>query len=130
MKKLFTYPATLTVAVLIILGILAVVTQDADAAPQRGTVAYCMAHSATQLVERSCVVRVVFGRNGRKAVQVFTCESGLNPHAKRGQYLGIAQMGAGERRKYGHGRTVLAQAKSAKKYFDESGWAPWDFGCV
>lgn len=74
---------------------------------------------------RACIIRVVFGRHGAKAVRVFYCESRLDPKARNGQYRGIAQMGSRERARYGHGRTVLAQALAARRYHRVAGWTPW-----
>ncbi len=74
---------------------------------------------------RACIIRVVFGRNGDKAVRVAWCESRFDPNARNGVYRGVFQMGARERARYGHGRTVLAQALAARRYHREAGWAPW-----
>lgn len=75
---------------------------------------------------RECIIRSVFREHGPKAVRVAYCESGLNPRARNGQHRGIFQMGSSERRRFGHGRTVLAQAVAAKRYHDISGWTPWE----
>ena len=102
--------------------------EKADAAPaRRGTIAYCEQHAAG-IVERKCIVRVVFGRrHGRDAVRVAWCESRLDPRAVNGQFRGVFQMGAAERRRYGHGPTVAAQSWAARRYFVASGsdWSPW-----
>lgn len=73
------------------------------------------------------IIRQVFGPDGRSAVRVARCESGpsIDVNASNGQYKGAFQMGAFERRRFGHGRTILAQARAAKRYFDLSGWTPW-----
>ena len=62
-----------------------------------------------------------------QALRVGYCESGLRTEARNGQYRGIWQMGSWERRKYGHGSTVRAQARAANRYFVASGrdWSPW-----
>lgn len=101
-------------------------TPASAAAPQRGTVAYCKANAAG-VAERACIVRVVFAPVGqsRKAVRVFYCESRLDPRAANGQYRGVAQMGAAERRRYGHGPTTEAQARAALRYYRVAGWRPW-----
>jgi hypothetical protein len=100
-------------------------TVQAAPAPQRGTVAYCKAR-ASGIAERACIVRVVFGpRHARKAVAVAYCESRIDPRARNGQYRGAFQMGARERARYGHGRTVEAQARAAKRYHAVAGWGPW-----
>ncbi len=69
----------------------------------------------------------VFGRYGAEAVRVAWCESHLTVTAQNGQYLGIFQMGASERRTFGHGHGAYAQARAAKRYFITSGrdWSPW-----
>lgn len=70
----------------------------------------------------------VFGSHCSEAITVASCESGLSPNAANGQYLGAFQMGSSERATYGHGSTVLDQAKAAYKYFVASGkdWSPWE----
>ena len=67
----------------------------------------------------------VFGPAGPRAVSVFWCESKFQASAKNGQFLGIAQMGARERARFGHGPDSLTQIQAAYKYFRLSGWAPW-----
>jgi hypothetical protein len=70
-----------------------------------------------------------FGRYCEQAVSVAYCESRLSTRARNGQYLGLFQMGANERRLFGHGDTAHEQAVAAHKYFVSSGrdWSPW--GC-
>lgn len=83
--------------------------------PRRGTTAY-----------RAWIVLQVFGpAHGPKAVAVALCESGLDPGAANGQYLGTFQMGAHERATYGHGHSVWAQARAARRYWRVSRWTPW-----
>lgn len=71
----------------------------------------------------------VFGAYCSQALSIARCESGrsMTPRARNGQYLGAFQMGASERRLYGHGDTVLEQARAAWRYFVDSGkdWSPW-----
>ena len=69
----------------------------------------------------------VFGSYCDEAVAVARCESQLSPTAQNGQYLGLFQMGASERRLFGHGPTACAQAIAARRYFVSSGrdWSPW-----
>lgn len=71
----------------------------------------------------------VFGRYGNAAVKVAYCESGgtYSTTARNGQYLGMFQMSAWARRKYGHGNMALQQARAAYRYFVASGrdWSPW-----
>lgn len=72
----------------------------------------------------------VFGRRYcRQALSVAWCESRYSTTAQNGQYLGLFQMGWSERQLFGHGRTALAQARAAHRYFVLSGrdWSPW--GC-
>lgn len=73
------------------------------------------------------VISQVFGRYGDQAHRVASCESGFNVAASNGQYQGIFQMGSSERRIYGHGPGVWAQARAAYRYFVASGkdWSPW-----
>lgn len=80
------------------------------------------------VAKRAWVVCKVFGRRHcRAALNVFWCESSLRPWAKNGQYLGIAQMGSGERARWGHDRrNVWVQARAARRYFRfDGGWGPW-----
>lgn len=73
------------------------------------------------------VIKHVFGKYGAQAVRVAHCESRLQTTARNGQYLGLFQMGAWERRNYGHGPTALEQARAAFRYFKATGsdWSPW-----
>lgn len=76
---------------------------------------------------RQTILKVFGPRYGPGAVRVAWCESRWSPDARNGQYLGIFQMGAWERRTFGHGPTVLAQARAAHRYFVRTGrdWSPW-----
>jgi hypothetical protein len=69
----------------------------------------------------------VFGSYCNEAVAIARCESHLSTTAENGQYLGLFQMGASERRLFGHGPTARAQAVAARRYFVRSGqdWSPW-----
>lgn len=67
----------------------------------------------------------VFGSHCQEALAVAECEGGLSPNAHNGQYLGTFQMGSHERAIYGHGSTILEQAKAAYRYFRVAGWSPW-----
>ena len=62
-----------------------------------------------------------------QALAVFTCESGLNPWASNGQYLGVAQMGEHERAITGWKWRIRTQIRAAKRYFNMTGraWGPW-----
>lgn len=72
-------------------------------------------------------ITLVFGPYAGQAISVAQCESHLSPDATNGQYVGLFQMGAGERSRYGDGRTPLEQARAAYVYFVLSGrdWSPW-----
>lgn len=72
-------------------------------------------------------IRVVFRERAGEALAVARCESRLDIRATNGQYRGLFQMGASERRIYGHGSTALEQARAAHRYFVASGrdWSPW-----
>jgi hypothetical protein len=97
-------------------------TSAADARP---ITAGCGRH-ADVVDRRACIIRRVFGPvHGSKAVDVAWCESRLDPRARNGQYRGVFQMGSSERARFGHGRTVFAQARAAKRYHQISGWSPW-----
>lgn len=74
------------------------------------------------------VICEVFGdRYCGQALRVAWCESRLTTTARNGQYLGLFQMGARERRRYGHGPSAQAQTLAAHRYFVASGrdWSPW-----
>lgn len=76
----------------------------------------------------AAVIQKVFGRYyGSQAVRVARCESGLSVWARNGQYLGLFQMGAYARARYGHAWNPWAQARAARRYFVDSGrdWSPW-----
>lgn len=68
-----------------------------------------------------------------KAFDIVACETGnrYNTTARNGQYLGLFQMGSGERARFGHGSTARAQAHAARRYYDYKlsigawGWSPW-----
>jgi len=73
-------------------------------------------------------IRLVFGSYAGQALAVARCESGLYTGAQNGQYLGLFQMGSGERARYGHGSDAMTQARAAFAYFVASGrdWSPWE----
>lgn len=86
--------------------------------------------AASTRAKREAAIRKVFGPyHGAAAVRVARCESGVRPWAQNGQYVGLFQMGAAERRRYGHGVNTWQQARAARRYFVASGkdWSPW--GC-
>lgn len=72
-------------------------------------------------------IRAVFGPYAEQAIGVAWCESRLTTTAQNGQYLGLFQMGANERRLFGHGSSAHEQALAAHRYFVDSGrdWSPW-----
>ncbi len=77
-----------------------------------------------------CIIHAVFGADGPSAVKVARCESGptINLQARdyaTGTHWGAFQLGPAERRAYGHGRTMLAQARAAKRLHAARGWSPW-----
>jgi hypothetical protein len=73
------------------------------------------------------VICRVFGSYCREALAVARCESRLYPGAQNGQYLGLFQMGVSERRLFGHGPSIVEQARAAYRYFVATGrdWSPW-----
>jgi hypothetical protein len=74
-------------------------------------------------------ITLIFGPYAGQAIQVADCETGgtFSTGARNGQHLGLFQMGAAERRLYGHGPSALDQARAAYVYFVVSGrdWRPW-----
>jgi len=79
---------------------------------------------------RAYAICQTFGpRYCHQALRVARCESNLDPKAKNGQYLGVFQMGAHERRTYGHHHSnTWKQAQAAKRYWIATGktWGPWE----
>jgi hypothetical protein len=75
----------------------------------------------------SRIICKVFGPYCKQAITVSRCESGLTIGATNGQYLGLFQMGSYARSKYGHAWHPWGQARSAYRYFVDSGkdWSPW-----
>lgn len=77
------------------------------------------------------IIRHVFGPYGDQAVRVSSCETGGTFDIWAGwgkhQYLGLFQMGAYARARYGHGWNPWVQARAARRYFIASGrdWSPW-----
>lgn len=82
---------------------------------------------ANQQAQAKVIICKVFGPYCQQALRVSWCESKWYVWAGNGQYLGIFQMGAWERRTFGHGPGAWAQARAAWKYFVASGkdWSPW-----
>lgn len=111
--------------IVVALIMLALVVQHAEARTPTTITKGCGKHVHV-LDRRACIIRRVFGRKqGRTAVRVAFCESRLDPRATNGQYRGVFQMGRTERARFGHGRTVVEQARAAKAYYDVAGWRPW-----
>jgi hypothetical protein len=75
---------------------------------------------------RQAICSVFRGYCGQ-ALRVARCESRFRTTAQNGQYLGLFQMGASERRLFGHGPSAYEQARAAYRYFVVSGrdWSPW-----
>ncbi len=79
----------------------------------------------------SIAVCTVFGKHCLEALKIVDCETGgsFSTHARNGQYLGLLQLGAWERRHFAHGRYTTAwdQARAGYRYFTASGydWSPW-----
>jgi len=73
------------------------------------------------------VICGVFGPYCSQALRVAWCESRFRTTAANGQYLGLFQMGATARARYGHGPDPWTQAEAAFRYFADSGfsWGPW-----
>jgi hypothetical protein len=80
-----------------------------------------------RLRPRQAICRVFESRYCGEALRVARCESRLRTDASNGQYRGLFQMGSSERRRFGHGRTAIQQARAAHRYFVLSGrdWSPW-----
>lgn len=75
----------------------------------------------------AAIICKVFGPYCQQAIRVARCESGLTTRAQNGQYLGLFQMGSYARGRFGHSWTPWGQARSARRYFIDSGkdWSPW-----
>jgi hypothetical protein len=76
---------------------------------------------------RKAICHVFGSRYCGQALRVARCESRLRIDASNGQYRGLFQMGASERRRFGHGSSAYVQASAAHRYFVVSGrdWSPW-----
>jgi hypothetical protein len=85
--------------------------------------------AAARRATPQAVICRVFGEHCKEALAVARCESRLHPWARNGQYVGLFQLGASERRLFGHGSSAVKQARAAHRYFVASGrdWSPW--GC-
>lgn len=81
-----------------------------------------------EILSPAASIFLVFGNNAHEAINVATCESGMNIYAKNGQYFGLFQMGIHERAIYatvGY-TTAYEQTVAAYNYFKVSGWSPWE----
>jgi hypothetical protein len=89
--------------------------------------AYVPDHKRDIVQYRKHIIRKIFKRHGSDAIRVAMCESGINPTARNGQYLGTFQMGRYERATYGHGHSTWEQSRAAYRYFKAVGysWRPW-----
>jgi hypothetical protein len=79
----------------------------------------------------SIAICAVFGkRYCLQALEVAWCESRFRTSARNGEYRGLFQLGAWERRRYGEGSDPWSQARAARSYFVASGrdWSPWSCG--
>lgn len=65
------------------------------------------------------------GTNDGEAVAVAACESGFNPAARSGPYLGLFQADASFRRAYSYGPSVEQQTMMAWRGYQARGWQPW-----
>lgn len=61
----------------------------------------------------------------RRALNIAWCESGISPRAANGQHLGIFQMSADNRRRYGHSGNPWKQARAARDLWNDRHWSPW-----
>lgn len=95
-------------------------TSESEALPEPPTETQSAPPATTEEL-----IREVFKEAGEKAVQVARCESELRTDAQSGQFLGLFQMGAHERARYGHGQDALVQAQAAYQLFRDRGWKPW-----
>ncbi len=86
-----------------------------------------LSSASVQPVSPSVAICQVFGPYCAQALRVARCESGLRTWAANGQYLGLFQMGAVARARYGHSPDAYGQARAAYRYFRDSGyrWGPW-----
>jgi hypothetical protein len=80
-----------------------------------------------RLPPKQAICRVFEDRYCGQALRVARCESRFRTNARNGQYRGLFQMGASERRRFGHGLTAIEQSRAAHRYFVLSGrdWSPW-----
>jgi hypothetical protein len=79
-------------------------------------------------VTRNAVCHFFKGSLCDTAMKIVKCETGgtYTPWSANGQYLGIFQMGSSERRQFGHGNNVWAQAKAAYAYYSAGhSFDPW-----
>jgi len=90
--------------------------------PKMLTIKYAINLNWCGNIRKSC-------RAGHQAYEVAGCETGntYDIWASNGQYKGLWQMGAHERKLFGHGWNAWDQAKAAHKYYIASGrdWSPW-----
>ena len=67
------------------------------------------------------------------AASAYSRKHGKGRWAKNGQYIGIFQMGTGERKTYGWysvGAPAIVQAAAARRLHKARGWSPWSpYGC-
>jgi len=87
------------------------------------------AKASASVVGTKHAICVTFRNYCSQALSVSYCETGgtYNIWAQNGQYLGLFQMGSFARSRYGHSYNAWGQARSAYRYFVDSGrdWSPW-----
>lgn len=78
------------------------------------------------------MIIATFGSEGNRAIQVAKCESGLNPAARSGQYMGLFQLGNYHRARaarlgFTWDQMLQAGPNIAVAYdlWQEQGWGPW-----
>lgn len=84
-------------------------------------------HNASHAVRLAwCGQSNTWCAGARQAWTVAACESHWWPWAQNGQYLGMFQMGAWARARYGHANNPWGQARAAHRYWLHAGWSPWE----
>ena len=114
---------------LIALGVIIVFTLTfnlklSEARPKMQTIQYAVNLNWCGHIKRKC-------KAGKQALEVVRCETGSTFNVWAGfprkEYWGLFQMGASERKIYGHGWNPWVQAKSAHRYWKIAGWSPWPY---
>jgi hypothetical protein len=73
------------------------------------------------------MIRERFPHDPDRAVRIARCESGLNPHARNGQYLGLFQLGSYHYWRFGGKpwNDPVVNIDAAAALQAEQGWQPW-----